>query len=339
MRTPGKKTLQRLVRPLMSTLRPGGLILGYHRIADASWDPLRLCVHPLHFRQHLEVLLDLCKPVSLQTLVTRLREKSNVKNMVALTFDDGYRDFFENARPELDRLGVPATVFITTGFIGRTYWWDEVAGFLRPDNRTSSELTLRWDDRGTVRVYSGLTSERGAARVTRNICRELSICNEAERAFILEQVRQLEKIRSDPEALPSTMSVNELRQLANSPNIEIGSHTVTHPVLANLTVAQQHQEIQTSKRHIQAIVGPQNALGLSYPNGSYSEQTCQQVAEAGLEYACTSRQDVVRRGMDLYRLPRIWAPDAGGREFRAWLSSWRGIQIETRTSHNTGQSA
>lgn len=335
MRIPGKKSLQRLVRPFVTTLRPGGLILGYHRIADVSWDPLGLCIHPARFRQQLEALIELCTPVSLQTLVASLRQERSVKDMVALTFDDGYRDFIDNARPELDRLGIPVTVFIATGFIGQTYWWDEIACYFRPDKQTSSELTLRWDDHGSTRVFSRLTSERGAARATRDLCRDLSMCNEAERALIMKQLRHFEAIRSDPETLPGTMSANELRKLAALPNIEIGSHTVTHPLLASLAAAQQRQEIELSRRHIQDATGTQNVPGLSYPNGSCSEQTCRQVAEAGYEYACTSQQDVVRKGTDLYQLPRLWAPDADHRRFRTWLSSWRGIRIENSSSHNS----
>jgi len=326
MRIPGKKTLQRLVRPLVSTLRPGGLILGYHRIAEASWDPLGICVSPVHFRQHLEVLLDLCTPVTLQTLVTRLREKKNVKDMVALTFDDGYRDFVENARPELDRLGVPATVFIATGFIGKTYWWDEVALCLRPDNQTSPELAVRWNEPGNTRVYSHLTSERGATRAAQDLCRDLSMCTATVRADIMEQLRQRGQTASAPGTGSKAMSEHQLRELAESPNMEIGSHTVNHPMLAQLKPSEQCREIESSRRHLEAIAGSRGIQGFAYPHGSFEEHTRQLVAEQGYEYACASQQGVARHGLDLYSLPRLWAPDADQRKFRVWLSSWRGVR-------------
>jgi peptidoglycan/xylan/chitin deacetylase (PgdA/CDA1 family) len=319
----------------MTTLRPGGLILGYHRIADGSWDPLGLCVHPAHFRQHLEVLLDLCTPVSLQTLVTRLREKRHVTGMVALTFDDGYRDFFENARPELDRLGVPATVFIATGFIGRSYWWDEVACFLRPGRRTSNELALRWNEPGSTRVYSNLTSERGAERAAQDLCRDLSMCDAAVRADIMQQLRQLGRTASDTSTQSGTMSEHELRELARFPNMEIGSHTVNHPMLAQLGPSEQCREIESSRRCLEVIVGTRGVQGFSYPNGSFSARTRQLVAAKGYEYACASQPEVARHGQDLYSLPRLWAPNADHRRFRTWLSSWRGIRIETSSSRNS----
>ena len=335
MRIPGRKSLQRFVRPLMTTLRPGGLILGYHRIADVSWDPLGVCVLPSHFRQHLEILLDLFTPVSMRTLVASLRQQRNVQDMVALTFDDGYRDFIENAMPELDRQGIPATVFIATGFIDQSYWWDEIVCCLRAYKQASSELILRWNGPDTTRVYSDLTSGRGATRAVLDLCRDLSMCNATVRTGILEQLRRLGRTQSSAQIPPSSMSEQEIRELAESPNIEIGSHSMTHPMLARLAPAEQRQEIETSRRRLEAIAGPRSVLGFSYPNGSFSEQTCQLVAEQGFEYACTSQQDVVRKGLDLYKLPRLWAPNADHRRFRTWLSSWRGIRIETSSSRNS----
>ncbi len=110
---------------------------------------------------------------------------------------------------------------------------------------------------------------------------------------------------------------------------------MTHPMMARLAPAEQRQEIETSRRRLAAIAGPRSVLGFSYPHGSFSEQTCQLVAEQGFEYACTSQQDVVRKGLDLYKLPRLWAPNADHRRFRTWLSSWRGIRIETSSSRNS----
>lgn len=328
MRIPGKKALQRFARPIATTLRPGALILGYHRIADSSWDPLGLCVRPANFRQHLEVLLDLCKPVSLRTLVASLSQGKEVKDMAVLTFDDAYGDFIENAMPELDRLDIPATVFIATGFIGQTYWWDEIACFLRPYEQTSSELTLRWDDPGNVRVYSGLTNERRAARAAQDLCRDLSECSASARACVLEQVRRLRSMRSNRQIPPGTLSENEIRGLAKSPNVEIASHSVNHPILALLEPLAQRDEIENSRRCLEAITGARSVTGFSYPNGSFSEQTRQLVAELGYEYACASQQGVVRNGLDLYSLPRLWAPDVDHRKFRAWLSSWRGVRTK-----------
>jgi peptidoglycan/xylan/chitin deacetylase (PgdA/CDA1 family) len=245
--------------------------------------------------------------------------------MVALTFDDGYQDFIEHAMPELERLGIPATLFVATGVIGQSYWWDEIACYLDPDKQTSTKLELRWDDPVGTRVYSGLTDKNSAASVAQDLCRDLSMSSATERADILRQIRHLSETRGDTRTPAKIISASELRELAASPNIEIGSHTVTHPRLAQLTPAEQQEEIETSRRHLESIAGPQNALGFSYPNGSFSKQTSRLVAELGLKYACTSQQDLVRKGQDLYRLPRLWAPDADTRKFCKWLASWRGL--------------
>lgn len=320
MRVPGKKTFQRFVRPLVVTARPGGLILGYHRIADDSWDPLGICVSPANFRQQLDILTDLFMPVSLSKLVETLNEGKDVKNMVALTFDDGYKDFIDNALPELNRSNLPATVFISSGFIGRTYWWDEVAQHFNPEERESSKP-----------VISSGKDANHAARKVQDLCRKLSTSNESLRTESIEALRRSGKSNDARANLPGTMSADDLAMLARLPNIEIGSHAVNHPVLDSLDVAQQRQEITQSKQQIEKITGLQNVRGFSYPNGSGTERSRCEVAEAGYQYACCSQQDVVRDGVDLLRLPRVWAPNAGRNEFRKWLKSWRGFRKVTRT--------
>ena len=329
MRIPGRTTLRRLARPIAATLRPGGLILGYHRIASTSWDPLGLCIHPSHFRQHLEILIKLYSPVPLSFLIANLCQGKSVRNMVALTFDDAYQDFFENAKPTLDQLGVPATIFVATGYIGRSYWWDEVVDRLRPDKATTPKLELFWDKAGKARRYAGLTSRRRAARAAQEICRQLGTRSEPDRAAVMEQIRG---VRGGAEKLPRVMAENQILELAESPGVEIACHSVSHPMLASLDVRAQREEIENGRRHLEAITGVESVAGFSYPNGSYSELTRQLVAKLGYDYACASQPGVVRHGQHLYSLPRIWAPDVGRRRFQCWLSSWRGARRMPRSS-------
>ena len=64
--------------------------------------------------------------------VERLRNKTLPANAVAVTFDDGYRDNLVHAKPVLARYGVPATLFLATGFIDQDapFWWDELASMI-----------------------------------------------------------------------------------------------------------------------------------------------------------------------------------------------------------------
>ena len=115
--------------PARSPQRP--TILLYHRVAHVTTDPQLLSVTPEHFVEHLQLLAEQREPVSLADLVCH-REERRYRQAVAVTFDDGYADNLHAAKPLLERAGVPATVFVTSGYVGgmRPFWWDELEELL-----------------------------------------------------------------------------------------------------------------------------------------------------------------------------------------------------------------
>lgn len=126
------------------------LILMYHRVAEAASDPWSLCVAPERFAGHLQVLRTLARPVKLGDL-TRLLINGHAPepSSVTVTFDDGYNDNLCCAKPLLERYDVPATIFLTTGYLGsdREYWWDELERlFLQPGSLPSTlQSAVEWN--------------------------------------------------------------------------------------------------------------------------------------------------------------------------------------------------
>ena len=100
------------------------LILMYHRIAEPELDPWRLCVSPENFEQHMELLSHQYELLKLSEITTC----KDLKNKAFITFDDGYLDNLLLAKPILEKYDAPATVFVTTGYIGgrSEFWWDEL---------------------------------------------------------------------------------------------------------------------------------------------------------------------------------------------------------------------
>ena len=103
------------------------VVLMYHRVADISFDPWRLAVSPAYFAEQMEVLHEHFDPVPLAELSTDPRSAPRSRS-VAVTFDDGYRDGLDDGTPVLERYGIPATVFVTSGYVGssRDFGWDEL---------------------------------------------------------------------------------------------------------------------------------------------------------------------------------------------------------------------
>ena len=106
------------------------VILTYHSIADSD-SPL--CIAPKIFAEQMEWLAGHAQVVPLAALAETLSKKRAPKERsVALTFDDGFADFAQHAAPVLKRLGLPATVFLPTGWCGRTNAWPGQPAWVEP---------------------------------------------------------------------------------------------------------------------------------------------------------------------------------------------------------------
>src|SRR5262245_19306871 len=132
MRVRGLRRLAHSARWIRHLSVGSALILLYHRIAEPAADPFDLCVTPQHFAEHLEQLRRHHRIISLTELSQRLASGATLRHTVVLTFDDGYADNLHHAKPLLERYDAPATVFVTSGYVGqdREFWWDELERLL-----------------------------------------------------------------------------------------------------------------------------------------------------------------------------------------------------------------
>jgi peptidoglycan/xylan/chitin deacetylase (PgdA/CDA1 family) len=308
-------------RWLRSRFGGGALILGYHRVAVPVWDPYEMCVTPQRFAEQLAALRDHAHPMPLPVLVRAFADGTLPPRAVAVTFDDGYADVLTHAKPVLDRYRIPATVFVTSGYLGREYWWDTLERLLRPPRPLPARISVAigrthfdWpgqDQHGDERTALLLA-----------LCDRLRPLAEAERQVALERIRdEFSPLPASGDPDQRAMTPDGLIALCADGLVEIGSHTATHPVLAALPPAGQRQELLDSKVRLEAIVR-RPVTSFSYPNGSASAQTPALVRETGYTCACASHWDVARPGGDPFRLPRFWVPDMEGVRFRRWLKRW-----------------
>ena len=114
-------------------LRHAAVVVAFHRVQDNEpSDALSIDVGT--FERHCRFYQRHFRVVPLAELVARLEQDQPVDRCLAITFDDGYRDNYENARPVLEQLSLPATFFIVTGWIGSDVVprWDSVRGVRHP---------------------------------------------------------------------------------------------------------------------------------------------------------------------------------------------------------------
>jgi len=329
---------------MKQTVAPSALILMYHRVTKLPSDPQLLSVSPHHFAEHLEVLRKYARPLRLQQLAQALRDGRIQPRGVVVTFDDGYADNLLNARPLLERYEVPATVFVTAGQLNgrQEFWWDELDRlFLQPGTRPATlSLTVaghehRWLLNGTA-IYDAVAFERhrgwhversddptARQALYRAVYRLLHALPAAEREAAVEALRMWAAVGLAGRPSHRPLTIVELCRLSASDLIEIGSHTLSHPDLAALSVADQRHEIHHSKARLEEILGRQVA-SFAYPFGSGTSDTVALVREAGYQYACSSRPDVVWNDADPLRLTRVVVRDSDGDEFARRLRYWLG---------------
>jgi peptidoglycan/xylan/chitin deacetylase (PgdA/CDA1 family) len=320
MRVPGRRFVRRALRPLARTLFPGAVVLGYHRVADAPWDPLGLAVSPARFRSQVEGLKSLRKFVTLGELAAHHGAGERLDRYAVLTFDDGYADFAETVVPIAESLGVPATIFIATGYIGKSFWWEDIAALLDPGVRGPATLELAWPD-GASRHYDGLDEAGTRAAAVAHICDGLACRGCSEIGAVIAQLHVWAGADSVPPRPGIPMSHEQLLAIARHPLVELGAHTVAHGCLGGLPPAAQRDEIERSKNDLLALAGSAVRV-FSYPNGSYARETPGLVEALGFDCACTSQEAAFNSRGDRYRIPRIWARNADGVEFQRWLGQW-----------------
>jgi len=336
------------VRWVRRTLAPpGAIVLLYHRIGSPSPDPWSLNVSPHHFAEHLDVLRRHMRIVPLRELAGEIPRRGQARRPVAITFDDGYADNLATVTALLRRHDATATIFCTTGLIGREgeYWWDVLERIFLHPGRLPASLTLTIE--GATRTwqldadaeYGGEAARRhrdwraGQAPPTGRHALYFALWNllhalpTATRQDALDALVAWAGIsdRARPTHRVLTRA-EDIAMLAGEGMIEIGAHTVSHPSLARLPVTAQRAEIRESKARLEALTGCP-VTSFAYPFGGpsdYTPETVAQVREAGFERACANFSGRVTRSSDRYQIPRLYVRDGDGEAFASRLTRWCG---------------
>jgi peptidoglycan/xylan/chitin deacetylase (PgdA/CDA1 family) len=245
--------------------------------------------------------------VSLADLVAHLDSGSS-DIVLAITFDDGYRDNRTNAFPVLERYGLPATIFLATESIdsGEPLWFERLAAALKLT--TCEFIDVEWDI--PRRFWLRTPAERLAAN--KEIFSALrQMTNEAraqQLACVLDALGRHEDASRDRPML----NWDEIRWM-HQRGIDFGGHTVTHPYLSRLTGEQMDWEVRECKRRIESeLQAP--VRHFAYPNGQEADFTASSksaLRDAGYEAAVTTLWGLNYATTDRFELRRgvAWEHD------------------------------
>ncbi len=291
------RTMGRLLSPGKKHARL--VILTYHRVLTSP-DPLRddEC-DAEDFTWQMHLLAKHFTVLGLSEAIEALRGGRLPPRAVCVTFDDGYLDNVENALPILLENGLRATFFISTGFLEDGCMWNDVVIEVV---RQASGPVLDLRDCGLGR-HSLVTLE-DRCRAIQSLLGTIKYLDPVERLRLVEQIRactgaeQPRGIMTRPE---------DVRRLARA-GMEVGGHTVTHPILARMDDAGARAEIAGGKQALEKILGRPVRL-FAYPNGiphmDYRRRHVEMVRELGFDAAVTTSCGAVTAGSDFFQLPRF----------------------------------
>lgn len=250
--------------------------------------------------------------------VKRLQEGTLPARAATITFDDGYEDNFSIALPILKQFGVPATFFIATGFLdGGRMWNDTIIEAIRGCRTRVLDLT----DIG----LGEHTVDTPAARITAisALIGKVKYLPPDERVQVTEAIAFAAKVIPPQNLMMTSKQVVAMRQSG----MQIGAHTMSHPILANLSLDEARAEMRGSKSYLESLLGEAVSL-FAYPNGrpgiDYRHEHARLAQEIGFEAAVATAWGVASRKSDRFQLPRFTPWDRsriafGGRLLRNFI--------------------
>ena len=270
----------------------------------------------------------------LSDAVRHLQQGTLPARALCITFDDGYADNHDIALPILKRHGLPACFFIATGFLdGGRMFNDTVIECLRLSPLSHIDL----GEFGLGRFDLNTAAQR--AEVIGRLMPVIKFRSTQERAPMLDRLRQLCQANGLPDDLMMTRSQVQAMHAAG---MEIGAHTVHHPILCKVTDEVAEQEIAQSRAVLQGLTDHPVSL-FAYPNGrpgrDYALQHVSMVKRLGFAAAVSTSPGVSSPGDDRHQLPRFTPWESNP---RVWMSRMVGNrrrhQFETAKVASTGVS-
>ena len=294
-----------LIWPLARLATPGvPRVLMYHRFSAGNM-PRKTCAEVL--RQHILIARRTCDIVTFSELGQRLSNGRPPprRPLLALTVDDGYRDFFEHAYPVLRELQVPATIFVTAGFVQDRAWlWPDAIEYL-VGNAAPRKLSLSFEGRDFA---VDLTSANGRHRAWDELATAVVYDTEARvRLLTLLQEQLHINLPDQTDAAHSPMTWDEVAEIARN-GVEIGGHTWSHAFLPDLDDRRLARELVHAKSVLEQHAG-HPVRSFAYPNGQAPDAPdalCKAVRAAGYEYATVATSPTGRGATDWLRVGR-WA--------------------------------
>ena len=288
------------------------VILYYHRVIPATGlhevCSLPQIVVPLDdFEAQLDFLADQYNILSLDEFEKALyKRRAMPLKTVVITFDDGWEDNYTHAFPALKRRGIPATIFLSTDYIGtgRAFWQEQFLHLIQVwRRRVQSGEIPETDVRELPPALTPALLSPDANREALRLIESLKSADEALRDSWLKSLSGALSHPSYPFSTNGFMNWNQVREM-HSAGIEFGSHAKTHRLLTGLSRSEIAREVGESREQMEAALNAR-VTAFSYPNGNYDAGTMAEVKAAGYRLAATTRKGLNTARTNPFELRRM----------------------------------
>ena len=288
-------------------------ILIFHRVLPEP-DPLFPDLpSAAEFEACMRWVASWCNVLPLEQAVEQLFEGRIPARALAITFDDGYADNEQLAAPILRKLGLCGAFFVSTGFLdGGCMWNDRVIEAIRACAHGRLDLSA-------LGIGSHALDSTGARRrAIDDILRRIKHLEQGQRDAATRGIVEAAGDGPKPRLMMSRQQVRSLRAMG----MQVGAHTISHPILARLAPDAAFDEMRGGKAELEQILG--EAVNLfAYPNGvpdqDYSAAHAAMVRECGFKAAVSTAWGAASMRSDRYQLPRFTPWDRTRLRFGARL--------------------
>lgn len=293
-----------MLAPLFRWMSPAGAsarlsVLIFHRVLPAPDAIFPAEMDAARFNDVCGWLASWFNVLPLDKAVAALKAGTLPARAACITFDDGYADNCRIAMPILQRHGLTATFFIATGFLdGGRMWNDTVVESIRRSNGLSLDLSAL-----SLGVHPiGSLPERQAAIAA--LLKKIKYLAVPERIAVTEQIAKLAQVQLPHDLMMTSSEVKAMRHAG----MQIGAHTLSHPILATLADDEARKEVEGSKIFLQQLLGERVSL-FAYPNGKpgedYTPQSVKIVQSLDFDAAVSTQWGASGAGDDLFQIRRF----------------------------------
>lgn len=285
----------------------------YHRVKELKRDIWGIACSPQSFELQMKILKEHFKVVPVDYI-----GEYSCDDSIVITFDDGYRDNFENALPILEKYNIPAVIYVCTGNLGKNkeFWWDELERAICGNENCPDHISF-------IEEEYFLNDINKKVEACYRIREKMLQLLPKERDELLSTLCEITHDDGICRQDNISITANELKLLDESNVITIGGHTVSHSRLSIETEEMQRWEIEESKSVIEKHIG-HKITTFSFPFGGtedYDETTIRIAKAAGYERIAAVDRKYFAFEMDKYNFERICVQNIESiRNFKRFLT-------------------